>query len=247
MTPQITYILMKPQTWEARCCNRILGSIPRRMGLRSKWVRLSSIALLLACSWVGSPAVLYAANYYVNGACALNGNGTSAGCASAAGGTGAWNGFSGISAGAGGDVIHIRGGTYSNEQDYYNFPAGVNGVAGNPLIVRTTPAKTSLSKAAQTFVRAYGQRPGVAYTNAPAVNVPPREALCFRWPRGTSEQGRQPKKCSIYRCPVIATPRCPPDSCDTELKGRYVCIFRTGPVRLHRSISVSTCTTRGCC
>jgi hypothetical protein len=132
----MTHMLMNPQTLEASCCNRILGSIARRVGLRRKSFRISSAALLLACSWVGSPGVLYAANYYVNGACALNGNGTSAGCASAAGGTGAWNGFSGISAGAGGDVIHIRGGTYSNEQDYYNFPAGVNGVAGNPLIVQ---------------------------------------------------------------------------------------------------------------
>jgi hypothetical protein len=78
----------------------------------------------------------FAADYFVNGLCSMNGNGIANGCASVDGGVGAWNSLSAISAGAAGDVIHIRGGTYNNQQDYYNFPSGRNGVPGNPLIVQ---------------------------------------------------------------------------------------------------------------
>src|SRR5689334_169742 len=77
-----------------------------------------------------------AASYYVNGACAANGNGTAATCAGAGGGAGAWNSMSAINAGTAGDVINIRGGLYSNQTDYYNFPPGLNGAPGNPLIVQ---------------------------------------------------------------------------------------------------------------
>src|SRR5262245_14369313 len=76
-----------------------------------------------------------AADYYVDGSCSVNGNGTAANCAGGAGGIGAWNALAGIAAGGAGDVIHIRGGVYNNQLDYYKFPSGVNGAPGNPLIV----------------------------------------------------------------------------------------------------------------
>jgi len=78
----------------------------------------------------------WSANYFVNGACALNGNGSAGVCATGSGGVGAWNSLSAIAAGGAGDVINVRGGTYSNQTDYYKFPSGVNGAPGNPLIVQ---------------------------------------------------------------------------------------------------------------
>src|SRR4051812_36811254 len=83
----------------------------------------------------------WAANYYVNGACALNGNGSAGVCATGAGGVGAWSSLSAIAAGGAGDVINVRGGTYSNQTDYYKFPSGVNGQPGNPLIVQNYPGE----------------------------------------------------------------------------------------------------------
>jgi hypothetical protein len=77
-----------------------------------------------------------AADYFVNGACSINGNGTASRCAGGDGGAGAWNSMSAIVAGAAGDVIHIRGGTYNNHQDYFNFPSGRNGMPGKPLIMQ---------------------------------------------------------------------------------------------------------------
>jgi hypothetical protein len=94
------------------------------------------VVLLTYLTWGTGSSAVQAADRYVNGSCSVNGTGMAASCAASAGGVGAWNSLSAIAAGAAGDVFHIRGGTYTNQQDYYNFPAGINGVPGNPVIVQ---------------------------------------------------------------------------------------------------------------
>src|SRR5262249_10241271 len=95
-----------------------------------------TLLLSICFAWAVTSTAVYAADYYVNGSCSVNGNGTAGKCARSVRGVGAWNSFSAIASGTAGDVIHIRGGTYSNQMDYYKFPSGINGSPGDPLIVQ---------------------------------------------------------------------------------------------------------------
>jgi hypothetical protein len=139
----------------------------------------------------------WSANYFVNGACALNGNGSAGVCATGSGGVGAWNSLSAIAAGGAGDVINVRGGTYSNQTDYYKFPSGVNGAPGNPLIVQNYAARTSSSMALPTFTAVNGHRSGEAFTDAAAAHAQPAEILCSQWQRGTSVRANLQTRCYI--------------------------------------------------
>ena len=111
--------------------------VAARFGLLRSAIRAAAFSARLAALGVMLMAgIAQAATYYVNGSCSVNGNGTASSCATASGGAGAWKSLSNISAGGAGDVINIRGGTYSTGQQYFNWPNGRNGTSGNPLVVQ---------------------------------------------------------------------------------------------------------------
>jgi len=90
----------------------------------------------------------YAANWYVNGACAQSGNGAADSCATNSGAAGAWKSITDITSDPKpGDVINIHGaptfnGSYSTGQSYYNLPSGLNGTPGNPIAIQNVAGES---------------------------------------------------------------------------------------------------------
>lgn len=114
------------------------------------------LAVGLACGVAGfvdvaSPAPAAAASYYVDGSCGANGNGTGDGCASSAGGSGAWRDPATCFANVrGGDTCFIKNGTYYTASQGTDtsvnggFSVAGSGTASAPIVIRNYPGHSPM-------------------------------------------------------------------------------------------------------
>jgi len=96
-----------------------------------------------------SPQLASATNFYVDGSCSANGNGTGDGCASSSGGSGAWRDpqscFSNAQAG---DTCYIKNGTYytsnngTDNSENGGFSVANSGTSSAPIVFRNYPGHT---------------------------------------------------------------------------------------------------------
>ncbi len=100
-----------------------------------------TLLLLAMVFWAHSAL---AATWTVNPGCSTNGNGTSASCATAAGGAGAWKNLDSVVCGTGGarpgDTIELKGGTYGRWQ----FQQTCSGTSSSRYIVQNVAGEAVL-------------------------------------------------------------------------------------------------------
>ena len=98
-------------------------------------MRAALVLVVLAHALAG-PRAVAAATWTVNPACATNGDGTAATCATTGLGPGAWRGLGNVTCGAGGiqpgDTLELKGATYPA----WTIPATCDGTAGSRITVQ---------------------------------------------------------------------------------------------------------------
>ena len=82
-----------------------------------------------------------AATHYVDSACSLNGNGSTATC----GATGPWSSMGNINCAslAAGDHVQLRGGTYSG---VWQPTTACSGAATNPIVIENSGFRTRMAR-----------------------------------------------------------------------------------------------------
>ena len=129
---------------------------------------------------LSSPQTAAAATYYVDGSCSANGNGTGDGCASSAGGSGAWRDpatcFANVRAG---DTCYIKNGTYytsnqgSDTSVNGGFSVGGSGTSGSPIVIRNYPGHTPMLANCPVGSTSYStcSRPTITIPSRPYVTI----------------------------------------------------------------------------
>jgi len=177
--------------------------------------KLMLVAGALGAAWLVDAANAQsasAATYYVDGSCSANGNGTGDGCASSAGGSGAFRDpqscFSAVRAG---DTCLIKNGTYitsTNGNDPSvsgGFSVGASGTASAPITIKNYPGHSPLLANCAVSQTTYCSRPTITAPSREYVIIEGLRIHGGVWIYGVSETLNQGSRGMIFRNNEIDT------------------------------------------